>query len=209
MKFRILWAMAALAWMTAGPAPANERIFCRQAAGADNPMVSGSDFGVATCDARRAPRYHSGDYASAPYRTASGDPMVWRADQWCSDLMAGYSRGYDNGYDRRFHGGEAVPQATTVVRIEIKRIIDDNAAPEAAPARRHEPALIVDGAKKRWIGSQRHAGRDWRDRTRCARTGMKILRWDGQRGVAVCPATGAWRDRLTPPPKDLATGDRG
>ena len=206
MTYRILAAVAVLALTAAGGASAGERSACRQSSGADNPMVSSSDFGVATCNTRHTPRYHRDDYDGPTHRAASDDPMVWDTDQWRSDLMGGYPHSSDDGYDRRFHQDDARSSggyATTVVNVEIEQ--DD----AAAPVRRKEPVLFVAGVRRPWMGSRPRAVLDWRDRTRCGQGGLKILLWEGGRSVEVCPATGVWRGRLAPPVKDSSSGDRG
>ncbi len=160
-------------------------------------MVSGSSFGVATCNTRRAPRYHAHDYDDDGYSvSASEDPMVWSGDQWRSDLFGGYRNDYDDGYDRRFR---PAPRTRAIVVHEVLSV--DVAGP-AAEALSHGFKVGVAGPSgvnwtvyktaPRANDSGAHGMRIWRGgavcdtcrsgavvrpATRCAEGGSLIITW--------------------------------
>ena len=223
---RLFWTFAAFVAMSMGAvgASAEDRAACRNAADPDNPMTTNQTYGVASCNAHRARRYHTNDYAGGmSWRNASEDPMVWNGNQWGSDLFHGYSHNSDGNYDRRFHPRDEAP---AMVRIEIKRRVNEGWVRSSEmgppPAR---PQLRVFGTRSNRLGAtlgdDRSHGRSHGvlnnvrgdcptcraatvpTHARCARPGgMLILAWDGHRGVPVCPLTGPWNGRIMLPPSD-------
>jgi len=113
-------------------------------------MVSSSDFGVASCNMRRAPRYHAYDYVDGPYVDAySEDPMVWPWDLWTSDSFSGYSLSYNDEYDRRFRGQpQALAWGNEVVEIETEVETTEDGEPQLGP---HGFKIgQIDGGRVRW-----------------------------------------------------------
>jgi hypothetical protein len=144
-----LWVrrIAVLACMlTVGAASADHLPYCRAANSGDSPMVFGSEFGVASCNMRRAPRYHIDDYADAGRSggASSTDPMVWDRNQWGSDLF-GYSRSGDDGYDRRFH-----EQRGGYARVVRRAIEIDVEAGDRASSKHVFKTGVIDGQHVEW-----------------------------------------------------------
>jgi hypothetical protein len=177
MRAGLLWAFAlsvTTIFALSGAASAGgTRPFCRAAQDADNPMMTSSSFGLATCNARRAPRYHSDDYAHvSPAAAASLDPMVWAADQWAGDLF-GYSTGYDDRYDRRLRSGGAGKRIVHgVVEINVEAVT------ETKPSHGFKVAAI-DGSDVRWT-VYKTAPRAPASTSRGARI------WSGGKGCDTC-----------------------